>query len=388
MSKSLNRIFFFFFLILLLVVFYKTAAFWMSRMTYDEDASTRILNASIEVLCVLILGLIFVNNRIYLRGIHAVCLLWLLFMSIALALNNTPVRTTYFKCLFWPLLFEATYIFVKDNTNRTIQIVRLYYLIGGLGLYLFLNSMIFNFFGHQSNMVYFFVLTAPILLLKENRAWKIFVLVLVSIMAMVSMKRSMMLAIALFWFIYFVGNGLRDQKHWLRTVFLAIIVAVGVFFAFGYLDKLSGGFFSERFQMEDMSNGRNDIYESTWEMQKQSTTVQWLFGHGHNAVRDNSVREISAHNEWMEILYDYGSLVLLLYLGLWICLIKRWLFHYKTMSRYLTAYTLSLSIFAVMSLVSQLVLYVSYFLYLVMFWAIVEALTDDDDQNEEDLSDI
>jgi hypothetical protein len=36
-------------------------------------------------------------------------------------------------------------------------------------------------------------------------------------------------------------------------------------------------------------------------------------------------------------------------------------------------YALSICIFAVMAMVSQLVLYVSYFLYLVMFWGIVQA---------------
>lgn len=375
MSKGINKIFFFLFGVLLLVFFYRTAIFWMSSIIYDESVSNRFLYISLQVLCALILGLIVVNNSLYFRGIHRVCWLWVLFMILSLTINHSS-RPIFFRCVLWPLLFEATYIFVKDGNERVIKIVRLYYIIGGMGLYLFLNSMLFKNFGSQSNMIYFFVLTAPILLLKENKIWTIFVLVLTSIMAVFSMKRSMMLSLALFWFVYLVGDGIRNRKHWLRVVFLATVVLIGVYYAFNYIDRISGGAFTSRFEMEDMSNGRNDIYNMTLEMQKQSSTAQWLFGHGNDAVRKNL--GISSHNEWLEVLYDYGVFVILTYLSLWIALIKRWFFHYKTMSKYFTAYTLSLSIFAVMSLVSQLVLYVSYFLYLVMFWATVEALCDTD----------
>lgn len=373
MSKGINKIFFFLFGILVLVFFYRTAVFWMSSLTYDESVSNRLLYLSLELLCFLILSLIVVNNSLYFRGIHCVCWLWVLFVILSLTINHSP-RSDFFRCVLWPLLFEATYIFVKDCNERVIKIVRLYYLIGGLGLYLFLDSMLFKSFDSQSNMIYFFVLTAPVLLLKENKVWALFILILITIMAVVSMKRSMMLSLALFWFVYLVGNGIRNKKHRLRTVFIAMVVLIGAYYTFNYIDRISGGVFASRFELEDVSNGRNDIYNMTWEMQKQSSTAQWLFGHGNDAVRKGL--GVSSHNEWLEVLYDYGVFVILTYLGLWIALIKRWFFHYKTMSKYFTAYTLSLSIFAVMSMVSQLVLYVSYFLYLVMFWAIVEALCD------------
>ncbi len=83
--------------------------------------------------------------------------------------------------------------------------------------------------------------------------------------------------------------------------------------------------------------------------------------------------QISAHNEYLEIIYDYGLIALIVYLGLWIYVIKQFIFHYRNDTVYFIPYALSICIFAVMSVVSQLVLYVSYFLYLVMFWGIVQA---------------
>jgi hypothetical protein len=348
----------------------------MSALNFDETVENKVMYRALILSTFLMVGLIFVNLGVRFRGIHLICYLWVLVMMVVLFVNNTAKATTYLRCLFWPLLFEATYIFVKDNNNREKSMVRFFYLIGGMGLYFFIYAMLIKNFYTQSNMIYFFILTVPILLLTENRMRRGFVLVVSTVLAMVSMKRSMILTVAVFWLVYYVNNALRNQAHRWRTIVLAIVMPFVAYFAFNYIDQLSKGYFSSRFMMEDMSNGRNDIYEMTWAMQLQSSTTQWWFGHGDDAVRHNSERVISAHNEWMEILYDYGAIVLLLYLGLWIGLIKRWFFHYKTMSKYLTAYTLSLCIFAVMSMVSQLVLYVSYFLYLVMFWATVEALCD------------
>jgi O-antigen ligase len=108
-------------------------------------------------------------------------------------------------------------------------------------------------------------------------------------------------------------------------------------------------------------------------MIEQSTKAQLILGHGHNAVRRDSPLEISAHNEYLEIIYDYGIIALTIYLGLWIYVIKQFLFHYRNNTIFFIPYALSICIFVVMSMVSQLVLYVSYFLYLVMFWGIVQA---------------
>ena len=127
-----------------------------------------------------------------------------------------------------------------------------------------------------------------------------------------------------------------------------------------------------------MSNGRETIYEYTWQMIMNSDVEEWVLGHGHNAVFEDSPLTISAHNEFLEVIYDYGIIVLVLYLFFWLYVVRRWLFHMRCQTIYYIPYTLSICIFAVMAMVSQLILYASYFLYLVMFWAAVEAVTEND----------
>jgi O-antigen ligase len=185
----------------------------------------------------------------------------------------------------------------------------------------------------------------------------------------------MILAIALFWSIYIVKDFSSKQK---KSLAIAISVALlGIaYVTVEAVDRITAGNLSARtidYEKEDITNGRETIYRVTWKMIKASTESQLVFGHGHNAVRRDSPLEISAHNEFLEIFYDYGIIALMLYLGLWFYVVKQFLFHFRNDTDYFLPYALSICIFAVMAMVSQLVVYVSYFLYLVMFWAVVQA---------------
>ena len=190
----------------------------------------------------------------------------------------------------------------------------------------------------------------------------------------------MILALVLFWgFVelkYLLGRGRKG----LAVVVTAVMV-IAMYGSFSVADDLTEGRLSERISGEDVksgdiTNGREAIYLVTIEMIKHSSPEHILLGNGHNGVRRDSPLEISAHNEFLEIIYDYGVIILLVYLGLWVYVLREWYFHYRSNTVFFLPYTMSVCIFAVMAMVSQLVLYCSYFLYLVMFWGIVAALKD------------
>ena len=156
---------------------------------------------------------------------------------------------------------------------------------------------------------------------------------------------------------------------------------MAVYGSFSLADDLTEGHLSERIYANDtasgdITNGRENIYIVTMEMVKNTRLSHLILGNGHNGVRRDSPLTISAHNEILEILYDYGIIMLLLYIGLWVYVLKQWHYHYRHDTIFFLPYTMSVCFFAVMAMVSQLVLYCSYFLYLVMFWGFVEALKD------------
>ncbi|MBQ9204525.1 MAG: O-antigen ligase family protein [Prevotella sp.] len=300
-------------------------------------------------------------------------------MLVVLIFNHTTF-SQWFKCLAWPLFFQASYLLIRSNEGLIKSLRKVFFVLTLMGSVYFFFSLIYKDFESQTNMVYFALLTFPVLLLTPKKRQRYLLLILATLFAFISMKRSMILAFVLFWgFVelkYMLGKGRKG----LAVVVTAVMV-IAMYGSFSVADDLTGGHLSERLNGEDardgdITNGREDIYLVTIEMIKQSSLAHIILGNGHNGVRRDSPLEISAHNEFLEIIYDYGVIILLVYLRLWVYVLRQWYFHYRNNTVFFLPYTMSVCIFAVMAMVSQLVLYCSYFLYLVMFWGIVAALKD------------
>ena len=371
-----NSFFYYIYTTFLLIFFWRTAHFWLSNRYMGGEGKDILLYIALVMVELLSLYLIIiVKKKIrYDVWIHGVCFGWEIIALVVLFINNASIGH-YPKVLAWPLFFESAYLIVRWDYRMIKSIRKAYYFVLLVGAYVFFSSMLLKQFSSQSNMIYFLILPVPIILLHCNSQWRIRILFLASFLALMSMKRSMILAIFLFWaiygFKYLFGKGKKSLAIAMSVVFIG--VAYGTV---NVVDKITDSGLSSRtvdYEKADITNGREKIYTITWAMIEQSTKAQLILGHGHNAVRRDSPLEISAHNEYLEIIYDYGIIALTIYLGLWIYVIKQFLFHYRNNTIYFIPYALSICIFVVMSMVSQLVLYVSYFLYLVMFWGIVQA---------------
>lgn len=157
------------------------------------------------------------------------------------------------------------------------------------------------------------------------------------------------------------------------TILIAVVLSGGIL-GYSFSDSILKGELSERVNREETDEGRNRlaIYTVTWAMIENSSVDKLFFGHGHYGVRKDSFLEISAHNDFLEVIYDYGLVILVLYLGLWVYVIKRCVRLFRDESPLFLPYAVSLSIFIVMSIVSHLILYASYFLFLVLFWGCIE----------------
>ena len=377
-SRTLYYIFVFF----LLIFFWRTAEFWYSSSSSDEVASGSImLYAALVMVEVVSLYLITFSPkyRCQQSRIPQLCLLWEMVMLVVLIFNHTTF-SQWFKCLAWPLFFQASYLLIRSNVGLVKSLRKVFYVLTLMGSVYFFFSLIYKDFESQTNMVYFSLLTFPVLLLTPKRRQRYLLLILATFAAFISMKRSMILAFVLFWGLVEVKYMLGKGRKGLAVVVTAVMV-IAMYGSFSIADDLTGGHLSERMSGEDVrsgdiTNGREGIYLVTIEMIKHTSPAHILLGNGHNGVRRDSPLEISAHNEFLEIIYDYGIIILLVYLGLWVYVLREWYFHYRNNTIFFLPYTMSVSIFAVMAMVSQLVLYCSYFLYLVIFWGIVAALKD------------
>lgn len=313
-------------------------------------------------------------NRLKFKGIHLICILWFMFMFPALFYSGAMLQV-YSHCLMWPVVFEAMYFLILDGQKVLKSFRTLFIPVFIVGIIYFFRASFLTNFGIQTNMVFYAILCFPWLLLYKSKSIKLIFMILITLLALLSMKRSMMLIVAFFWAILGIYILFSSSNKIIASIIFVFVLG-GSFLVFNYVDDFLGGSLSARFEEneDEKGGGRKDIYEATGLLIISSSWNDLIIGHGHHAVARDSILEHSAHNDFMEIIYDYGLVEFVVYLSLWVYLFKKMFFLVKIKSKYRISYFASLSCFIVMSTISHLVLYANYFLFLVMYWAAIEAL--------------
>lgn len=221
------------------------------------------------------------------------------------------------------------------------------------------------------NVAYYPMLVLPCVLCSKSRLLKNGAIGLVSVAVFSSMKRGGLIALALSLTVYFIVDKIMIQERRLKASSLIVVaLLLGSFLiAFKWYDTSTGNQFSSRLEsiQEDRGSMRLDVYEETFEMIRESDSFGLIFGHGDNAVLRDSSLELSAHNDFLEVLYDYGVVLFLIYV----------LFHFRLFviarrlirkrSLLAPAFAMSYVQFLFLSMVSHVFIY-SYFILFTLFW--------------------
>ena len=121
---------------------------------------------------------------------------------------------------------------------------------------------------------------------------------------------------------------------------------------------------------EDNGSGRGVVYAYTWDMITSSRLPSLLFGHGFNTVFYDSALGLSAHNDALEVIYDYGIIGMILYVLFYVRLIP----YYKKLKKFkpqcAAPFAASLVLVLVLSTVAHLIIYPTHFLFVCAFWGI------------------
>ena len=197
---------------------------------------------------------------------------------------------------------------------------------------------------------------------------------IISLCAITALKSSGIIILFISVILLYYSNFIYKKRIQPKTILTAIFILVGVFVIFHYkADSISD--VSQRFEMmsEDGGSGRDEIYKDVINRYKNGDLTQQLFGRGFDSVRGKD-REmsLSAHNDFLEVMYDFGLLGLLLYVLIHFSLIKWTIRLFRTGSQLAFPVFISYICFLVMSLVSHLIIYPTYFGLLIAFWAYAE----------------
>ena len=219
------------------------------------------------------------------------------------------------------------------------------------------------------NAVYFTTCLFPIVFLDIKRFMKIIILVSSTACALLSGKRTALIVLVIaFALPYLCKLLMSDGKNKLKNIFSLVALSVLIVLLYDYLlDKFNITIF-ERFQniAVDGGSGRFDIYHAVIEAFNNSGIINKVLGHGYNGVFNYGVTFTSAHNDFLEVLYDNGLIGLTLYLcfigGVISTAIKLLKNRMETSFAVLSA----LMVLICMSITSHLVIYPTYFIYIVI----------------------
>lgn len=231
---------------------------------------------------------------------------------------------------------------------------------------------------YVSNLVYFVLLTFPWLLLVKAKYFRYILIVITAFAIFVSMKRTAILAFSLgILFYFFIENKLWEKNIKIVSILFTFLLISGISYMYVKIDSYTGGYITTRFQNieDDRGSGRLDIYNNVIELQSNTHFENWVVGHGHNSLLVFNKNK-SAHNDFLEVLFDYGLIGLILYIMLHLLLIKKTISLIKLKSEFASGFLVSYIIFFVMSMISHLILYPSYFIYLAAYWGAIFAISE------------
>jgi hypothetical protein len=228
---------------------------------------------------------------------------------------------------------------------------------------------------HENSVVYLVISFFPCLLLIPNRFFHIIGYILTFIAILLSGRRSTFVSLVLSFLCYYTYD--KDKSSGIKLIRILTILCMAsiiVYFSFDFIkDSLTiQRLFTDT--DDDISSGRIDIYMNVLDLILRSDYLSLIFGHGINAVCHYTKNGLSAHNDFLEIFFDYGLVGFALYITFIYKIFKTSFILYKRKSFYFYFYSSWCSVFLVLSSLSHLFIY-PYFYFLAFGLGVCTALS-------------
>jgi hypothetical protein len=289
------------------------------------------------------------------------------------------------EVMYCPMYFMVFYLFFKNYPAKFNFVIQILMLLLLLNLIMYIR--IYNHQNHilklyeapaSLNDAYWCLLLLPWCLLNSNKIIKYVGIGAITLVVLFSMKRTALLILALSILSYVSLSRVYGNKKTNFGFIFVILLITGIGYeTYSTVNTKTGGYFTSRIEniFQDKGSGRVDIYQEVILLISNNTVENLAFGHGHNSVRRFTTDHISAHNDWLEVLFDYGIFIFCIYFWMHGCIIYKSFRLIQCHSFYGPPMVVSYIIFFCMSMGSHLVLYSSYFSYLMAFWGTMEALS-------------
>lgn len=293
-------------------------------------------------------------------------------------LSKNDYANTFIPAVLPSLIFLFFRSSFKQRNITEVALIRIY----SFSLIIFIITYILYWFTIQSNLLsyeqgainaaYFIMLLLPPCLLLKSKSVKLLLILGVFVIICSSLKRGGIIAFSSSIIGYFLISFMWSKKKNVSVLITIIILLSITPYAFAKLDNMFDNRIISRFQniQDDSGSGRLEIYMKVINNMEKSSTLNILFGHGGDAVRKKVTHDFTAHNDFIEIAFNYGIIMLFILILIHFALIVKIYHCIRNNSHYAFPLTYSYIIFLILSLISHVIIY-PYFILLLPFWALV-----------------
>ena len=331
-------------------------------------------------LAILVCG--FLMLGIKRRSFEPVVIIFLCFSLLtcfSTAVGVTPDISIWRQCIHLMLFSSMLVIFYigTELTGRNSELNFLYFVMMML-LTVYLWS-ITNTKIKTENTVYYVLMFLPMIsFMKRGINRKILYSVLV-LAVILSNKRTALLAVVAYFLAaeFTINKKISKRKKICKAIaYIAIIIIVSFVYPV-ILKKFGITVFDEISNISsDGGSNRLYIYAQLWKAQVNGGIKHWLIGEGYNSVLLSKICTdgagglwVSGHNDFLEVLYDYGLIGVVLYISFFVGLIKKGVNMVKDDYTYAYSFIASIAFVLVMSMTSHLIIYLNYYAVVMVFWA-------------------
>ena len=289
---------------------------------------------------------------------------------------NTSINNIVLVSFHWVSVLYVSY-FLKKRSNNNVSDDNVIILLISLNVLMSYFNMSNVSAGRllSVNSIYWLVLCFPLILKLKIVVLRYSLVLFVLVATAASLKRTAIIAIVLGLSTYGIIKGILNMKlkrSSTISLILVLITAGIVVYSYDYYsEKYHFDLYKRFISLEvDDGSGRGVIYKDVVDLQFKSNILGWVFGHGQGAVIMNTFSGKSAHNDFLEVLFDYGIFAFLLYLGIYHQLLRLLIRMLSVSSDLAAPLGASIVIFITVSLFSHLIIYPTYFVLLCLFWGI------------------
>lgn len=206
---------------------------------------------------------------------------------------------------------------------------------------------------------YYTLFVLPLILLTTGRWRSALFLLLTMLVLMSSVKRAGIITMGAGLIVYALAYAVVSPRLKLSAVVGGLVLLLslgGIFIAFANSEENN---ILERFQNmdRDEGSGRLMVWSKTVKLLEESDFGALMVGHGYDMVRQDSQAGLSAHNDFLEVAYDYGLIGLFLYVLAFSALTVKAFTAVMHRRSFAPEFALFLTIYFLLSMVSHVIVY-------------------------------